>query len=421
MSLFIDNSKEFAINNAKIQIIDNNPYYVLPEETKIYFGFKKPAFDNQPTFFGFDYKTAKKYGFVKTFTTNRKLHLLALMELTPKHSFYKNADPEWKRQMETNFGVGKEIKERFSVGKSDIKMMKYLCSHKNMDGYAMNGQYIADKHQGGYFHAELVLCNPTTDAYLIHAEDHTVPTSPPRGPSKPTRPPSTSSETTPLKSNLFNYSTPDTTPLNSNLFNYSTPDTTPTKPPIGSNLFGPSTPGGKGKNKKTKRKLRKSKKSKRKQRKTHRKSKKSKRKYKKSKKTSSKRGGVLTNSGIDTNKSQDIEATVEQCGICLNDLSQSNIPILPCEHKFHKDCLFEWCKTKNNTAVNCPLCRIDIVDVCKDINPQPDYEGSPPHSPYGRRLSMSDFEPDTPPQGPPLSMSDFDPPTSMRDLYDEEL
>ena len=37
MSLFQDNSKEFDINNEKIQIIDNNPYYVLPENTKIYF------------------------------------------------------------------------------------------------------------------------------------------------------------------------------------------------------------------------------------------------------------------------------------------------------------------------------------------------------------------------------------------------
>ena len=60
MGLFTDNSKEFNINNAKIQIIKNDPYYVLPEETKIYFGSKSKVFYNKPTFFGFDYKTAKK-------------------------------------------------------------------------------------------------------------------------------------------------------------------------------------------------------------------------------------------------------------------------------------------------------------------------------------------------------------------------
>jgi len=252
MSLFVDNSEEFDINNAKLKIIDNNPYYVLPEETKIYYGSKGSVFNNQPTFFGFDYQTAKKYGYVKTFTTNRELRLLALMELTPKHSFYKGASDEWKNQMKRIFDVGEETKYRYSKGKSDRKMMEYLCK-QTMDGYAMNGLYKGDEY-GDFFHAELVLCNPTNDVTLIDKEDVKVPTSPPRGPRKPTRPQTTSPDTTPTKPRI-----------ESNLFNYSTPDTTPTKPPL---YF---TPGGKGKNKKTKRKLRKSKKSKRKQRKTRRK------------------------------------------------------------------------------------------------------------------------------------------------------
>merc|ERR1712023_517702 len=140
------------------------PYYVLPKNTKIYFGSKSKVFNNQPTFFGFNKETAEKYGFVvKTFKTNKELRLLALMELTPEHSFYKNADEEWQKKMEKNFGVTQETKERFSVGTSDIEMMDYLCK-QDMDGYAMNGKYRGDKDFSDFFHAELVLCKPIEDA-----------------------------------------------------------------------------------------------------------------------------------------------------------------------------------------------------------------------------------------------------------------
>jgi len=252
MSLFQDNSKEFDINNAEIQIIDNNPYYVLPEDTKIYFGSKNKVFNDQPTFFGFDYKTAKKYGFVKTFTTNKELRLLALMELTPKHSFYKQADEYWQNQMRIIFGVGQQDKTRNSVGTSDIKMMDYLCK-QNMDGYAMNGNYTGDKDFGDNFHAELVLCKPIKDADLIDAEDHTVKSNtPPRLDRKRKQKPEPEKEYQYLSKINFNDSSYDS----------------PVRKPRNIDF---NTPGGKGKNKKTKRKLRKSKKSKRKQRKTRKK------------------------------------------------------------------------------------------------------------------------------------------------------
>jgi len=138
-----------------------------------------------------------------------------------------------------------------------------------------------------------------------------------------------------------------------------------------------------------------------------------------SKNTRSKRGGVITKSGKDTNKRKAIKATrkiKETCGICLEDVNKSdNIPTLPCKHQFHKNCLIEWCKSKHNTAVKCPLCRIDIVDVCKDINPQPDYADIGPRTPP--LLTMADLEPDA----PPLTMADLDGPMPRSfNNYDEE-
>ena len=85
---------EYGIDNGNIEEIDNNPYYILPKGTTIYHGSNTVVLNDQPTFFGFDHKTASKYGQVKTFTTNRELNVLALMELTPEHSFYQNEDTE---------------------------------------------------------------------------------------------------------------------------------------------------------------------------------------------------------------------------------------------------------------------------------------------------------------------------------------
>lgn len=255
MRSFEDNSKEFDINNEKIQIIANNPYYVLPKNTKIYFGSKHKVFNDQPTFFGFDYNTAKKYGFVKTFKTKRELHLLALMELTTEHSFYKIADEKWKKQMQEIFSVGNKIKERFSDGISDRNMMNYLCSKSDMDGYAMHGSYIADQFHGNNFDAELVLCKPIKDADLIDEADHNKnSTTPPR-----------------LKRKTRTLQEEEEEEENSPYFHsssYGGPPITPVKPysdPLSESFV---TPGGKKRKTKRRQKIRKSKKSKRKQRKT---------------------------------------------------------------------------------------------------------------------------------------------------------
>ena len=180
------------------------------------------------------------------------------MELTTEHSFYKNADEKWKKQMRIIFGVGQQDKTRNSVGTPDRKMMKYLCNKPDMHGYAMNGKYKADKF-GDYFHAELVLCNPTEDTKFIDEEDHTkTSTTPPRLQRKTN--PRLQAKEEEEEYDLY---------LNNMDFNsslYGSPMSTPVKGNPRNINF--NTPGGKGQNKKTKRKTRKSKKSKRKQRKT---------------------------------------------------------------------------------------------------------------------------------------------------------
>ena len=102
------------------------------------------------------------------------------------------------------------------------------------------------------------------------------------------------------------------------------------------------------------------------------------RKYRKStrfRKTRSKRGGVKTRSGangIYTKKSSPVKEK-DICPICLEVLKKKdNIPNLPCNHKFHKDCLVLVCNGKNNRNVPCPICRGDITNSCiSDINPLP--------------------------------------------------
>lgn len=58
------------------------------------------------------------------------------------------------------------------------------------------------------------------------------------------------------------------------------------------------------------------------------------------------------------------------CPICHEKIEETdNIPILPCNHKFHKDCLVNYCNHKNNHHVLCPLCRENITQSCNTINP----------------------------------------------------
>ena len=48
----------------------------------------------------------------------------------------------------------------------------------------------------------------------------------------------------------------------------------------------------------------------------------------------------------------------KMCSICIDNLRvNQKIKILSCNHIFHKNCLFKWCKKK----FNCPECRHSII------------------------------------------------------------
>jgi len=52
-------------------------------------------------------------------------------------------------------------------------------------------------------------------------------------------------------------------------------------------------------------------------------------------------------------KKHDLKEKKETCAICFEELGQNEIRILPCIHKFHKNCVDGWVKDKNT----CPMCR----------------------------------------------------------------
>ncbi len=51
----------------------------------------------------------------------------------------------------------------------------------------------------------------------------------------------------------------------------------------------------------------------------------------------------------------------EDCSICLNTMNNElEILITKCDHKFHKECLENCFKNKNNNKILCPLCRDEL-------------------------------------------------------------
>ena len=57
------------------------------------------------------------------------------------------------------------------------------------------------------------------------------------------------------------------------------------------------------------------------------------------------------------------------CPICHEKIKETdNIPLLPCNHKFHSECLGNYCNHKNNRDVLCPVCRTNITQSCHTIN-----------------------------------------------------
>ena len=55
----------------------------------------------------------------------------------------------------------------------------------------------------------------------------------------------------------------------------------------------------------------------------------------------------------------------DDCSICLASLKGKEVKIAICNHSFHKTCLDDWLKEKEN----CPLCRTDLKE--RDLQPNP--------------------------------------------------
>jgi hypothetical protein len=177
-------------------------------------------------------------------------------------------------------------------------------------------------------------------------------------------------------------------------------------------------------------------------------------KFKKSnkrfRKTRSKNGGTKQKQKRKTNKAKKTHKTKkkhkakktkkevepELCAICLLDIKNVNdIPELDCNHKFHTDCLRQWCLTEGiNLIKRCPLCKDDITSKCIQFMP---VSQAAPGSQYD--FTLSQFAPDSDsesifipssPEGPPtprpfltmedLRVDDRGPPLTMEDLRVDE-
>ncbi|KAL8658591.1 MAG: hypothetical protein Q9226_000881 [Calogaya cf. arnoldii] len=84
------------------------------------------------------------------------------------------------------------------------------------------------------------------------------------------------------------------------------------------------------------------------------------------------------------------------CSVCTDDFTKGqDVRVLPCNHKFHPECIDPWLL---NVSGTCPLCRIDLRPTRSNENPEPEHTTmvSPPQS---RRNSeaLTSFNPSTQP------------------------
>jgi hypothetical protein len=161
-----------SINFFEIINKDGNPYYIIPEGTKIYRGIKKKKFDKYSevydefinTFFAFDIDAARLYGnSVYEFIFTKPVLLLALDKIGP--NFFDKCPENIKKILQEHYGYKdgslSEMRIRYSINEKDSELVKYLCKNGEI-GYATNfmhkeGEYYADGNPV-LFHKELVLC-----------------------------------------------------------------------------------------------------------------------------------------------------------------------------------------------------------------------------------------------------------------------
>jgi len=103
------------------------------------------------------------------------------------------------------------------------------------------------------------------------------------------------------------------------------------------------------------------------------------------------------------------EPEADKCGICLEDMVNMRITKkTKCGHRFHKECLHQWCKSRKQQGVKtrCPMCNADIEKDCTSLLPgQPmpehrisdilfseDFDFFKNAEEHGRRVTGSDLE-----------------------------
>jgi hypothetical protein len=66
------------------------------------------------------------------------------------------------------------------------------------------------------------------------------------------------------------------------------------------------------------------------------------------------------------------EPEADKCGICLEDMvNMRTTKKTKCGHRFHKECLHQWCKSRKQQGVKtrCPMCNADIEKDCTSLLP----------------------------------------------------
>ncbi|KAL8990012.1 MAG: hypothetical protein Q9169_008230 [Polycauliona sp. 2 TL-2023] len=82
------------------------------------------------------------------------------------------------------------------------------------------------------------------------------------------------------------------------------------------------------------------------------------------------------------------------CSVCTDDFTKGqDVRVLPCNHKFHPECIDPWLL---NVSGTCPMCRVDLRPTGSDENPDPEHNTVFP-STQSRRNSeaLSSFNPTT--------------------------
>jgi len=55
------------------------------------------------------------------------------------------------------------------------------------------------------------------------------------------------------------------------------------------------------------------------------------------------------------------------CPICFENMTQNDSRVTRCNHRFHKHCLLQSCRSQPPNGKFCPLCRANINDDCQSL------------------------------------------------------